>query len=91
MPEAVKPSAVWLPEFWNSTSAWAFRTILVPVLSTEKIAPAPKEPLDEVEAELTAEFRAATVALMLEEAATVAETEVPLMVSRTVWEAVLAL
>ena len=63
----------------------------MPVLSIEKIAPAPNEPLDEVDAELTAEFRAATVALMLDEAATLADTEVPLMVRSTVWEAVLAL
>ncbi|GAN52673.1 hypothetical protein ME121_6895 [Methylobacterium sp. ME121] len=63
----------------------------MPVLSAEKIAPAPKAPLDAVEAELTAALSAATVALMLEEALMVAETELPLIVSRTVWEAVLAL
>ena len=63
----------------------------MPVLSVEKIAPAPKEPLDEALAELTAALRAATVAEMLEEALRAAETEVPLMVSRTVELAVLAL
>jgi hypothetical protein len=56
---------------------------LVPVLSVEKIAPAPNEPLEVVLAELTAALRAATVAEMLEEALMEAETEVPLMVIST--------
>ncbi|MCJ2136731.1 hypothetical protein MKK69_22220 [Methylobacterium sp. J-026] len=61
----------------------------MPVLSTEKIAPAPNEPPDVVLAELTAEFNADTTDVMLDDAAKFADTEVPLIVNRAVVEAVL--